>query len=531
MASKAKRQREHFEIGDYIRLADLAIAEEPPQEVPPKPTRPNGTKLKPKREPKVTKKRSRKRPRKNYSVGITSYIEAVLASEEFFDLVEEIKLPAGLRGPEREYSEITVMLWLTLLEDFDSIRDLEAYFGHPLIWKHVASTLESVWPDNPERRISKDRPMSRSQFCGHRAQLRKQRPDAMARARQVFTVNAVAQALNMGYFPTDRGSLSKPDPRSIVSGDGTVIAAATNAIKGDLVVNEDGVAQQARFDADAALNGKDQTKKPHPAYTFEHLQAANPDPEQERVILTFGRADDLGEAQTLKQLLKGLQPLVPHLRHYCYDMAPQGASINRLARLGLHPIIKVPRDKKNQPTSALIETRKVKGRSGREYTIQIWGLDGVVGIKAFAVNDEFFVKLTPKILREPRPGTQQGFYEFPDIALIHEDLRGREIMVRLDGLTDDGRNRPQYIRWFNEHTDIGTALLGMREGTEGEHSTIKRMLPWQRARSFSEFHVTSDLLGYFFGRNLKAALAHERRTGTNPMRNGPPPQVNIAAAA
>jgi hypothetical protein len=247
--------------------------------------------------------------------------------------------------------------------------------------------------------------------------------------------------------------------------------------------------------------------------------------------VTFGRSDELGEAKTLEQLLKGVLAAVPHLGHYGYDMAVQGSTAERLYKRGLHPITKVTRNHKNEPASALIETRTITGSGGREHLIQIWALDGVAGIQGVANGEKYFVKLTPKLPRQPRIGTHQGFYEFPDHALIAADLRGREIMIRLDGTTDDGRLRAQYLRWFHEHNELGRKLLGLREGTESEHATLKCILPWDRARSFGEFRVTLDLLGYFFGRNMRAALAHERRTGTNPLRTGPPPEVALAAAA
>lgn len=531
MTAKPKRERERFDIGDIVPLSTLV--DEPSGDVDPQdgtttPTRRRKTKAK---RPSTTKLlRTRAKGRNNTTVDVTSLVEALLRCEEFFEFVAEIEIPPGDRGPEREYSAVTVWLWQCLFEDVRSIHRIAAYFSHELIWGHVARTLEEAWPDDPTRRVPANRPMSRDQFCRHRKHLRDMRPEAAELVRRVQATTGIRQSLAMGYFEKGRGSLANPDRRNILYGDGTKVRAMTDAIEGDKVVNSDGEVQQARHDADAVLAKNPDEKEANPAYTWVSAHVHNGH-EQERVTTGFARSDDLGEARTFESIAKTVKDAVPHLPCSGYDMAVQGASANRLYSIGIHPITKIPRDSKNNPASHLIEKqRAIKGHSGRTHHLQIYGLDGVVGIKAHAAGEDLFVPVILRALREPRTGTVQGFYEIPNHAIINPDLHGREIMVRLDGLTDDGRQRPQYIRWFTEHTERGRELLGHREGTESEHSTIKVMLPWKRARSFGDFNNTLDMAGYFFVRNMRAALAHERRTGNLPIRSSGPPDPALAAA-
>ena len=70
---------------------------------------------------------------------------------------------------------------------------------------------------------------------------------------------------------------------------------------------------------------------------------------------------------------------------------------------------------------------------------------------------------------------------------------------------------------------VGQQLIPQRNRTESENSSIERMLHLGgRARSVGEFNNTLDMIGYCETRNLKAALAHQRRTGHDPIGLGPP---------
>lgn len=530
MTANPKRERERFDIGETVPLNTLV--DEPPSDVDPEdgtttPTRRRKTKAK---RPTTTKSlRKRPKGRQNFTVDVTSLVEALLRSEDFYSYVDEIEIPPGERGPSREYSAITVWLYQCLYEDLRSIRRIAAYFSHELIWGHVAKTLEDAWPDDPTRRVPATRSMSRYQFCRHRKLLLDMRPEAAELVRRVQADTGIRQSVVMGYFEEGHGSLANPDRRNILNGDGTEVQAMTDAIEGDKVVDEDGAPQQARYDAEAVLKKKPDEKEANPKFTWVSVHAHNGH-EQERVLVGFARSDDVGEARTFERLAATVKEAVPNLRHGNFDMAVQGASANRLYASGIHPITKIPRDSRNRPASHLIEKKRpMQGYSGRIHHLQIYGLDGVVGIKTHAAGEDLFVPLIPQALREPRTGSVQGFYKIPDHDTVNPDLHGLPLMIRLDGLTDDGRQRPQYIRWINEHTERGREILGLREGTESEHSTIKVMLPWKRARSFGEFNNTLDMAGYFFVRNVRAALAHERRTGHMPIQSARPPDPAMAA--
>ena len=86
-----------------------------------------------------------------------------------------------------------------------------------------------------------------------------------------------------------------------------------------------------------------------------------------------------------------------------------------------------------------------------------------------------------------------------------------------------GKDRPQYLRWHNEHTKIGRALLGQRNPSESQHSLIERALAFGRVRSVGETNVMLDLIGFNLARNVRAAMAFRRRTGSLPWASPPLP--------
>jgi hypothetical protein len=70
---------------------------------------------------------------------------------------------------------------------------------------------------------------------------------------------------------------------------------------------------------------------------------------------------------------------------------------------------------------------------------------------------------------------------------------------------------------------VGQQLIPQRNRTESENSYLERTLHLGgRARSVGKFNNTLDMIGYCETRNLKAALAHQRRTGHDPIGLGPP---------
>ena len=60
--------------------------------------------------------------------------------------------------------------------------------------------------------------------------------------------------------------------------------------------------------------------------------------------------------------------------------------------------------------------------------------------------------------------------------------------------------------------------MPQRNTTESQNNLVERRLDLGgRARSVTEINNTLDLVGYCETRNLLAALAHERRTGRDPI--------------
>ena len=448
------------------------------------------------------------------------------ATELFFEIAGIIDLPAGTSGPDREYSALAVLLWECLLEELPSYRRIEAFFaeGDSAMWKLLKHTLEQAWPDHPDRRVG-DRPMSRSQFGRHRRQLSIFHQYKVSRAVNALMDGACRQAVAMGYMDPTRGSLSEPHIGNIVRGDGQFHNARFDAIEGDKVVDPvTGEVQQARFDPDATY-ALDDRGLGNPGYRIVHFHVANTQYEQEAILLGFRRTGDGGEPSAARELLTYLKRRLPALSGYLYDMAAQGEFANEMYELDLLPITKLPRNGKGEAANNIIESRTYEV-NGRKRTFPFYGLDGVLFVQVPFDGDERLIPMTPKILRRRSYG-HVGEYEFPDHAVIPKQLRGTKVYMRMSGKTVAGKNRPQYLRWHNEHTTLGRALLGQRSGAEAQpHSLLERALAFGRFRSVGETRNTLSLIGFNLARNVRAAMAYERRTGAPP---GSFPPLLIAA--
>lgn len=516
----AKRSRAPFDLDALIDLGNLSTttaAEEDDLAAvlsrAPRTTRRNLRRL---------TKRAKRPGRKNFRLSTLQLAVALLRTPAFFDMVELIRLPEARSGPPVTYSPISVLLWECLIEDFGSFREAEVSFRDPLIWNFLRTVLRETWPDAPDRRLPKD-PMSRHQFHRHRRRLQQLRPDVHREILEEAARSAKTQAIAAGYFAAQPSSLAHPHRNNIVWGDGTFYNARFDAIEGDK--SEDhvtGEIAQVRFDPDARL-GIDRNDKVNPGYRWV-ITGTDPMAEQEGVILNIGLARDGGETPVLEHLLGQLDD-VPGARHFGYDMAVQGAFADSQYRRGRHPITKLPRNSKGEPANGLLEVRTFRLADGTELPVQIYGVDGVCMITAVADGRRVPIPLEPVALRDRPSRRVYGEYRIPDHPAVDVRLRGLTVQVRMDGETRLGRKRAQYLRWINEHTAVGGALLGRRSTTESSNSIVERSLDGGRARSAGAFNNTLDMVGLMFGRNLRAALAHERRTGSDPLGLRPPPPI------
>jgi hypothetical protein len=403
--------------------------------------------------------------------------------------------------------------------DFDSFEETVNFLAQHLVHEYIRWALEALYPDRSDRRIPAQ-PMSRSQFIRHRRNLRRHHPEKLDEAVTTAEEHWLTTAQEMGYLQEGLGSLANPDPRNIPRFDGTFLKALFDAVLDDLVVNPvTGEVQQARYDPDAVL-GYDDDHEINPGYRWVTSHVAHPDPEWENchIILGFERVRrGSGEGAAMEAILGRLRRRTNAPRHYLVDMIALGALINRLYSLGYHPIVKVPRGPGGIARSALIEVKAIKGHSGRTHTVKIYAIDGAAAIETVADGeDQLAVLLIPRAYRERNDHSVRGEYEIPDDPTVHSDLRNVRFQIRLDGENVHGTFRAQTLRWINEHTPAGRALLPQRNTTEGVvHSKLERTLVWKgRCYSVGEFNNTLDLLGYYSVENLRSQLHFERRRGS-----------------
>ncbi|MEY2425825.1 MAG: hypothetical protein QOI61_1397 [Actinomycetota bacterium] len=528
------RKRERFNLQAVVDLADLAAMTDTAHgDVEEQPTITELLSHAPQtyvRPPKSGKKRIRPKGRKNIQPGVLELIVALLRTPLFFAIAEAMELPDGFSGPSRQYNSIGVFLWECLHEEIDSFRRMEAFFAgaDALVWGLVQRTLEVAWPDHPERRVGPT-PMSRHQFHRHRQQLRWVYPDYVDRVKDILFAGACEQAVAMGYMDPDAGSLANPYIGNVARGDGQFHNARFDAIEGDKVEHPvTDVPQYARFDPDATLGVDDDTYL-LPGYRFVHFHVADPRYEQEAVLLAFGRAIEGGEPVIADMMLRALKARLSGLAHYLYDMATQGNFANDMYQIDICPITKLARNNKGEPANALIEIRGIKLDDGRTINVPLYGLDGVLCARMPSAGKEFLVPMIPRYLRKRPPHHFVGEYEFSGHPLIPQGIRGKRIHVAMNGLTATGQPRPQYLRWHNEQTELGRELLGQRNSTESQpHSLLEKALDFGRLWSVGEACVTLDLVGFNLARNVRAAMAYERRTGRPPPSTADSPATRAA---
>lgn len=354
--------------------------------------------------------------------------------------------------------------------------------------------------------------------------------DMMTALHETFMRCSVDLALRMGLMdPDGKGSHRHPAKNRTFIGDGTVVPPLFTASPGDIWVDEEtGETGFVRFDPDAHLYRTGDGKKVIGSLWVN----ANVRSEHENERITLGFAPVLPErpeAAVFMDLLTELRPLLPGAQAYVYDMALDAATINRGYDLGLMPVVKVSLTSQGQPSSSKLERVTLKSPDGRTHERDLWTFNGAAGIVVTTPAGEAFVRfeLTRVGVRPNRKTGEQrvyGTFRAPDVAAVPMSLRGATVMIRLNQTDSDrarsigkGRvyNRVKYLRPFPEGSDTFIELFGLREDAESDNNLLKQSLWNKRSHSVGMGRQWVDMLGYRLNRNIRAAMAFEKRTGVD----------------
>lgn len=493
---------------------------------------------------RLTSKR-RRRPRRR-TAPADSQLDTLLHSLRWPDLFAVADaVPEAKPGRPAEHPPWMHTVFGIMVTACRSKRAAEAFFSNQSVWDLTRKTLEEAWPDHPDRRVG-NIPIRRDHY--RRYVDSRLTPSGQEPVGDAFIRTSAEAALNFGLLdPKGPGTAANPNPDRVLIGDGTILPALYRGTLGDCQVDrETGEKAQVRYDPDAMYyESGDGRSAIGTLWTEVHVRS---DHEDERVALSFAHVASGGDAQSFTNLVKKIRPLVPGAQAYAYDMAVRGKHINALYNLGLVPLVKVPlasRKKGGVAPTARIGTVDAKTVSGKTAPVQVYAVNGAAGTEFTIAGKKEFVRFDiDKVLfrgKDGDSGRVYGDYTMPDKAPVPNPLRGAKIRLRLNVTEEDLArrtsrgvpfNRTEYLRPILEGSDTWKTAYGRRNDSESSNNNLKRSLFNGRARSVGADRQWADMLGFYLHSNLRAAVAHRKRTGdpTGFAPNGPPDPVGSPAA-
>lgn len=221
------------------------------------------------------------------------------------------------------------------------------------------------------------------------------------------------------------------------------------------------------------------------------------------------------EGEAAVEILTRMQQKGSRVRGLGFDMGMHAKEIDRCLRLGITPFVKTPRIAKQGPAFGSLGRRKLKAKTGAT-EVELFYLDGCPGLITVVGDEELFVRLA---LRQSRhPHGRYNLYVVPDHPVVEPSLRGAEYLHRITATAAE-RDADDYpsakVRPVPECHDYFQEVFGLREDVESMHKHLKERMFGGRALSWNLERQRMLMRGYRSRSNLRAALAHETRTGTD----------------
>lgn len=460
-------------------------------------------------EPKPRSKR--RKPRKRLRLSDLAIIEHIACLEAMWQMGEDIDAEAedSRRGPgqERGHNSFEGLLF-EVVAMAEGYRSAERTLGDTHTWERLGRAVEVHYPDNPNRRLS-DRPINRDQnYRFARDHLSHKMIDEL----QAILTGVCLKAINhLGGLDPKAGSITHPDTTQMFTGDGT-----------ELSLPHPGVPHTCRYHdpedpehrCDDATNPYYALKDKHnaPAYTAVKVLWRSPNP-RERILVTFdlrtpGKSDGTVFVDLVENALTDYRDETEHLRATTYDMAVKGRNCERLARLGLIHVGKVPRTNKQVAVRnlGLHQFRLITTdpedppRFVQQAVLAMDGppvieiVDGHGRIRYLALQRQ-----RVQLRRRSKSCTIYVEWAVPDRKDAPQHLRGAVTTIR-HSLSDseyqqDPTRLAAALRVIPESDGDHDDLFGLREDPESSNSHIKRILRG-RARSADTRRMRMCLLAY-----------------------------------
>lgn len=455
----------------------------------------------------------------------------------------EVRGPRKPGNTHRHPPELMVLFgvvatWLS------SDEQTQAELQHPLLWEPLRQHFAEIFPLYRGLQPGAAGP-NRSQFFRWYNGAAHNR-EALEQIKGAFEAVAAKQARAMDIANPKRRSLTTPDLRDTVIGDGTNIKSRFNHGPGDYQRDrETGAIEEIPHDPDATFQTRkneygEPTRSDTAGTPFGFLSATTSHAGETVMLSVFNIPTGPGhsEMQTSMEELRTLTERLPGLEHALWDMATRGTHIDQARDFGLllHAKVSLADAAAGRPKERLVDTGLEAKRDGQIVgTVNIHAVGGAAHIAVNIGGDDHLVALEPGQvhLRHSRSGKAitrlWREYRIPDVPEVPRRLRGSTVKVRHNTTTEDrkrGLNRAEVLRAIATiHDDWASAA--QRNRAESLNQWVKRHWPDKRGPAVGKERQQLRLTFAAIGLNILSALHYERRTGINIL--GPPGHLADAA--
>ena len=460
------------------------------------------------------RKRGGRAPTLPVDRSLGQHLESFVASKFVWELGEVLDSfvpertcgrPLGMSGP-------CVAMYLLAADEARSLRKAEREFRDPIVWGRLCAAAEKWGALHPERRLPL-KPPSRSQF--HRFQRQYLSNEEAAAAVREKCRELSAEVLKLiGAFDRTKGSLTHPDPASMLTGDGTWLKAMFNRPPDDVLYDEYGE-RTRRVDPDAV------PQQPGDVIVGRHVVVAVGETgfPNERVVADIAVKPLRGtDADMFVEMVRELSPLLDATT-VAYDMAMDAENQDDVLQMGIVPVVKVRLNRRGEPSIRPLGPHTVTLADGSKRTVPALAHDGRVCLNLGTPEDLNLLVLHHQQLKKSQLKSGREFHivcKVPSDPEVPRRWRGATTVVRLTSLKSEiasGTRRTTGLRAFPEGTPTFDELFGQREANESTNDHLKARLHRSRVRCVGVNRWQLMLCAYQGTRAITALLAWHHRTG------------------
>ncbi len=431
-------------------------------------------------------------------------------------------------GRRREYTTFEAVLLDAAAWTWGSYQRAADNLADKRLWEFLRATVEAAFPDDDRMRLSPS-PITRAQ--NYRFRKQHATPDFIEAMRHRIEAAAVEACREMGMLNPAAGSLTNPDKRCFVAGDGTWIPALTKLTRQDAT---DPVTGEVcgRYDPDAIpYHTSDGQFARSPGMLTVLVLARNPHP-KERIILAtrvksaanpdMARNDATVATDMTLELMARHPELRGRIVGFIYDMALSAADQDRILDAGVIPVCKVALTPQGRHPAVPLGEHTFTTRRGQSVHLNITAVAGTPCItQPDGDGEEHYLPLRlVQVKEEPRKRRPliTTRWAIGDDPLAPPHLHGAVCRIRHTRTAAERRNgqsRSRALRVIPPSDERFNNIFGLREDTESTNSDLKNRLPNRRSRTIGHNSVEFNTLAYQTHVLVTALAAYHHRTGAD----------------